>query len=196
MGNVAQQVKQGRAHTQKVAKEVTGKFPQIKWMWTLGATGEHKEGRALDFMTLTDNQQAYQAGLGDKIKDYLLANRERLGIWYIIWNRRIYSRTYGWKNNPYSGSNPHTDHVHVSFMDKPVAYKAPTSTPTTPKETSMAEPIIKMPADKQKQYGYAHPQYYQSALVGDASWRIRDVQQTLRRIEGKLDRVTKLLEEK
>src|SRR5690606_27532991 len=80
MGNVAQQVKQGRAHTQKVAKEVTGKFPQIKWMWTLGATGEHKEGRALDFMTLTDNQQAYQAGLGDKIKDYLLANRERLGI--------------------------------------------------------------------------------------------------------------------
>lgn len=35
---------------------------------------------------------------------------------YVIWNRRIWARTRageGWR--PYTGSNPHTHHVHVSI---------------------------------------------------------------------------------
>jgi hypothetical protein len=40
----------------------------------------------------------------------------RLGVMYIIHNRRIwgsYRAGEGWR--PYVGANPHTDHVHFSF---------------------------------------------------------------------------------
>src|SRR5690606_28428713 len=33
---------------------------------------------------------------------------------YVIYNRRIASKTHGWAWRPYHGSNPHTSHVHVS----------------------------------------------------------------------------------
>lgn len=36
-------------------------------------------------------------------------------VWYVIFNRRIYSRTYGWAARVYTGSNAHTAHVHVSI---------------------------------------------------------------------------------
>jgi hypothetical protein len=36
-------------------------------------------------------------------------------VWYVIWNRRICSRTHAWKWLPYTGSSPHTEHVHVSI---------------------------------------------------------------------------------
>ena len=44
------------------------------------------------------------------------AMARRLGIQYVIWNRKIwgaYSADSGWRK--YTGSNPHTDHVHFSF---------------------------------------------------------------------------------
>ena len=44
------------------------------------------------------------------------ANARRLGIMYMIFDRkmwRAYKASSGWQ--PYSGSNPHTDHVHFSF---------------------------------------------------------------------------------
>ncbi|MEZ4369586.1 MAG: hypothetical protein R3B07_02135 [Polyangiaceae bacterium] len=46
----------------------------------------------------------------------------RFGVMYMIWNKRIWGSyrspngscaSSGWSN--YSGSNPHTDHVHLSF---------------------------------------------------------------------------------
>lgn len=39
-------------------------------------------------------------------------------IKYVIYNRRIFSRTVSpWVIRTYTGSNPHTDHVHVSIED-------------------------------------------------------------------------------
>lgn len=37
-------------------------------------------------------------------------------VWYVIWNRKIYSRTYGWKAQDYDGTDPHTGHIHVSIQ--------------------------------------------------------------------------------
>ena len=40
----------------------------------------------------------------------------RLGIQYVIWNHKIwgaYSASAGWRK--YTGADPHTDHVHISF---------------------------------------------------------------------------------
>lgn len=33
---------------------------------------------------------------------------------YVIFEGRIYSKTYGFKSQPYKGSNPHNHHIHIS----------------------------------------------------------------------------------
>lgn len=43
------------------------------------------------------------------------AARRLSSIWYVIYNRRIASVTYGRRWRAYNGSNPHTDHVHVTL---------------------------------------------------------------------------------
>lgn len=40
--------------------------------------------------------------------------RDRV-LWYIIWNRTLYSATYGWRPRRYTGFNPHTDHMHIEI---------------------------------------------------------------------------------
>ncbi len=81
-----------------------------------GGESEHKEGRALDW---NPPDQA----TGDRAIAWLLAPEgsepdalaRRFGIQYLIWNRQMW-RAYqprGW--SPYTGQNPHTDHVHFSF---------------------------------------------------------------------------------
>jgi hypothetical protein len=88
-----------------------------------GGQSEHKEGRALDYtMNVFDPAQAAKA---NEILNYLLqadqygnqhARARRFGIMYIIWNRqwfRLYRPQDGWQ--PYTGPNPHTDHIHFSF---------------------------------------------------------------------------------
>ena len=48
---------------------------------------------------------------------FAASNAEKLHITYVIYNRRIWTRAEGW--HYYSGSDPHTDHVHVSFEHGP-----------------------------------------------------------------------------
>lgn len=36
--------------------------------------------------------------------------------WYVIWNRRIYSRNFGFRAHRYNGANPHDKHIHVSIL--------------------------------------------------------------------------------
>jgi hypothetical protein len=36
-------------------------------------------------------------------------------VWYVIHAGKIWSRTYDFRERPYTGSNPHTGHVHVSL---------------------------------------------------------------------------------
>lgn len=99
---------------------------QIYFVWgkSSGTSGEHPLGRALDFSVLeygngVPDPGPARYGLGDEIAAYLWRHRARLNVWYVIWNRRIISTNpdsyaYGrWVT--YRGSNPHTDHVHVSF---------------------------------------------------------------------------------
>jgi hypothetical protein len=86
----------------------------------VGPTSEHKEGRAWDWGVSASSQ----ASIASDLLNWLLATREgsahalarRLGIMYIIWNHQVwraYEAASGWQ--PYSGTNPHTDHVHFSF---------------------------------------------------------------------------------
>jgi hypothetical protein len=89
----------------------------------IGGTSEHKEGRAFDW-GMNANSATDRAKVDDLMRWLLAtdqygnrhANARRLGIMYIIWNRRmlrLYRIEAGWQ--PYSGPSPHTDHVHFSL---------------------------------------------------------------------------------
>lgn len=101
----------------------TGRRPTISRNCTSGGASEHKEGRAFDWGVRAD--VPHEAAAADAAIAWLTApgpdgkrayNARRLGVMYIIWNGRIFSNSSEkaeWK--PYTGSNPHTDHVHVSL---------------------------------------------------------------------------------
>lgn len=85
---------------------------------TAGGTSEHKEGRAVDWML--NAADPAQKAVADAATAWLTenegANARRLGVLYIIWNRkmwRAYAPEKGWQN--YVGDSPHTDHIHTSL---------------------------------------------------------------------------------
>lgn len=127
-----------------VAEEVYAKWP-VAFLWgrSSGTSGEHPKGLALDFSVLAygggvNNPGPANPAMGDAIAAYLWRHRVRLGVWYVIWNRRIISRTYesqGWR--AYTGSSPHTDHVHVSFYSDPV-YQPPAQPEPQPEDDIVA----------------------------------------------------------
>lgn len=51
---------------------------------------------------------------GAKAKAVVTAAVGRDDVDYVIFNRVIWARSHGWTARAYTGSNPHTDHVHVS----------------------------------------------------------------------------------
>jgi hypothetical protein len=89
----------------------------------VGGTSEHKEGRAWDWAN--DANSATGRRRVQNFFNWLFATDQyghryamarRLGVMYVIWNRqifRMYRVSDGW--TPYTGSVPHTDHVHVSL---------------------------------------------------------------------------------
>ena len=82
------------------------------------STSEHYDSRALDWMLNVNNPT--QKAIADSVVAWLSARggvmARRFGISYIIWNHRMwreYAPERGW--TAYTGSVPHTDHIHLSF---------------------------------------------------------------------------------
>ncbi len=70
---------------------------------------DHNMGNAFDLTHDPTN------GVDCNALSRLVISDER--VTYVIWNRQIYNRSRageGWR--PYSGSNPHTHHMHVSIQ--------------------------------------------------------------------------------
>jgi hypothetical protein len=123
-------------------------------------TSEHNDGRALDWMldasSHADRMKA-KAFLGWLLATDARGNHaamaRRLGVMYIIWNKRMW-RAYsprGWSD--YSGTNPHTDHIHISLaLDGATGRTsfwtgAPLAGPCTPSTlTQSAPPVPTEPA--------------------------------------------------
>ena len=101
---------------------------------SVGGTSEHKEGRAWDWGVAASDKS--DVASVDDLLEWLLkddrygndaALARRLGIMYLIWNKRMWSTWDGWETycemkkgecrDPESKSvlHPHTDHVHFSF---------------------------------------------------------------------------------
>jgi hypothetical protein len=134
---------------------------------SVGGTSEHKEGRAFDWglSAYSARDRAYAA---DFIKWALAtdrhgnkyANLRRLGIQYMIWNKRIWSTSYassGWR--AYKGVSPHTDHIHISlgwdgankqtsFWTNKVAGKATTASKPAPPKPAPTPTPTPTPAPK------------------------------------------------
>jgi hypothetical protein len=89
----------------------------------VGGRSEHKEGRAWDWAV--DADDARQRAQAHDLMRWMFAtdstgqraaNARRVGLMYLIFDRRIwsaYAGGTGWR--AYSGANPHTDHMHLSF---------------------------------------------------------------------------------
>ncbi len=89
----------------------------ISRMCTAGIS-EHFDGRALDWMLSAKDPQ--QKAVADSVVTWLSADNgamaRRFGISYIIWNTKMwreYAPERGWA--AYTGSVPHTDHIHFTF---------------------------------------------------------------------------------
>lgn len=71
------------------------------------------EHRAIDAM-LTG---AFTKAEADSLIARMLTDQASLArLYYIIWNRHIWSRSSGFVQQAYNGSNPHTDHVHFDGL--------------------------------------------------------------------------------
>lgn len=68
---------------------------------------------AADFMI----RDGFTAADAERLFQQLVESRDSR-IKYVIYNRRIFSRTISpWKIRAYDGDDPHTNHVHVSIED-------------------------------------------------------------------------------
>jgi hypothetical protein len=88
-------------------------YAQQRWGVTVGGwrahgsvpNSDHPKGRAIDIMS--------SGGLASSIANDFVSQAGSRGVSYVIWNHNIWTPARGWHR--YSGPNPHTDHVHVSF---------------------------------------------------------------------------------
>jgi peptidoglycan hydrolase-like protein with peptidoglycan-binding domain len=119
----------------------------------VGGQSEHKEGRAWDWGVSVSNATQYaqaQAFLAWLVKTdaqgHTYAMVRRLGIMYMIWNKHIwkaYQADKGWQ--AYSGTDPHTGHVHFSFgwsgAQKATSYWDNTVAPFDPGPAATVVPV-------------------------------------------------------
>ncbi|MDG4795826.1 hypothetical protein [Micromonospora sp. WMMD1082] len=79
---------------------------------------EHPKGRACDWSLENSGFRPWHNNdtriYGNNLAAFLVRNADRLGIYYVIWNRQIWFPATGWSS--YSGPSNHTDHVHVSML--------------------------------------------------------------------------------
>jgi hypothetical protein len=118
---------------EKIAREVEAVV--LRWGYVLvlmyGSTTwpDHDNRRCIDWMTWSARKNGKQISatesyeLGGRITDYLWSHRDRLGLNWTIWRRKIdryqnTDRALG-RGNTYTGDNPHTDHVHGEFDGTP-----------------------------------------------------------------------------
>ena len=85
-------------------------------------SGEHPKGRACDFAADKNGFGGDATGsskdYGNRLANYFINNASRLGVLYVIWYRRIWLPSSGWKSYSGAGGDPssdHTNHVHLSM---------------------------------------------------------------------------------
>lgn len=91
----------------------------------------------------------------DWIIDHI--RRSDTGLWYIIWDRKLWSMDHNWVPYAYHGKSPHTDHFHIEIRHTEAAWRyagpwgvAPEPTqvfgeaPTVDRQWGQADPLVEM----------------------------------------------------
>ena len=96
-------------------------FTRFTKCWRTQNSGEHPKGRACDFSsekgTFGGDATGGDKTYGDNLANYFINNAEDLDVLYVIWYRRIWLPSSGWKSYSGAGGDPssdHTNHVHLS----------------------------------------------------------------------------------
>ncbi len=153
--------------TQHLADLIKATYGANQTVWipracNIGAQSEHKEGRALDWMTSVRDAQGEANAesflnwlLGPDQYGVAYGNAIRLGVMYIGWNSRIwrgYEPGKGWaelkgcfsKPNPGDDTTCHRNHIHISLTWDGAAGTTsfwtghPINVPDCPRKTSAA----------------------------------------------------------
>jgi hypothetical protein len=84
-------------------------------------SGEHPKGRACDFAADKGGFGGVASGAskdyGTRLANYFIGNSDELGVLYVIWFRRIWLPSSGWKAYTKGNGDPsseHENHVHLS----------------------------------------------------------------------------------
>jgi hypothetical protein len=107
-----------------LTKEINQRWPQPTWP-TVGV-GDGWVGDTSHAARKSDHNPDWDRGGVVRAVDIGVQGRDARAIldevigdkraWYVIHKGVIYSRTYGWAANRYTGSNPHNHHIHVSIQ--------------------------------------------------------------------------------
>ncbi|MCW3814486.1 hypothetical protein ONA91_08450 [Micromonospora sp. DR5-3] len=93
-------------------------FDRFVGCYRPGGPWEHPKGRACDWSLQRSGFSPWHNNdmrrYGNDLAAFVIRNADRLGVYYVIWNRQIWFPATGWKS--YSGPSNHTDHVHVSML--------------------------------------------------------------------------------
>ncbi|MFU8852269.1 coiled-coil domain-containing protein [Micromonospora sp. SL1-18] len=93
-------------------------FDRFAGCYRPGGPWEHPKGRACDWSLQKSGFAPWHNNdmrmYGNNVAAFLIRNADRLGIYYVIWNRQIWFPATGWRS--YSGPSNHTDHVHMSML--------------------------------------------------------------------------------
>ncbi|MEO5654207.1 MAG: SH3 domain-containing protein [Marmoricola sp.] len=97
----------------KVYRAVCAAFPELSAYGGQDGHGEHVNGEAIDFMVPSSS-------VGQRVADYLFANRSELNLFDIIWSQRIWTierSSEGFRSMSDRGSATanHYDHVHIKI---------------------------------------------------------------------------------
>lgn len=123
--------------------------------------------RARDF----DVDGILAAAFAEHIRSLGKAGHPALRGGYVIYNRRIAGTHTGWAWKAYTGANPHTSHIHVSFGDAASAYDS--TAPWNIKAIGAAPPA---PSS-----GVRHTHATPTLRRGMKGQAVRDLQADLRR---------------
>lgn len=108
----------------------------------------------------------------DGISPSWIINNIRSGggiLWYIIWNRTIWSNTRGFRPIAYTGRNPHTDHMHIEVYRTATAENYRGTWNIWPGATS----AVGQAPPSETQWGAADPRAGMTVtggLLGEAGW--------------------------
>lgn len=194
--NLTTNLKPGARAVVELLWSLLTRWPSL-WIgsgWRPGSV-EHNSGFAVDLMLASGSGKeptAKQKADGDRLKDFLIANRKALGLRGIIWHGYIYGysddtwapRRLTWK--PSDPGNQHRDHIHMhgttamgvpsGFLAKLIgavtgtAPKPSVPTPAKPK-VSLSQLVVAAKHDPRRPQGGTTSGARDDVLVVEAALR-------------------------